>query len=81
MVVCYLDSIGEIDIKCKSCYNQFRFGDGKVFCSKATVNIAASIGDTDVYMKTVIVDCEIPLLLPKESKKLWPNILTESYRY
>ena len=66
---CYLDSIGDKSLTVEPSTNQFRFGDGKIFHSKGKINIPASIGATDVFIRADIVNCEIPLLLSKDSMK------------
>ena len=66
---CYLDSLDVKSLQRIQSDNQFRFGDGKVFKSSGKVNLPATIGNVDVHINTDVIDCEIPLLLSKESMK------------
>ena len=45
----------------------FRFGAGKTYPSIKQVNIPVHTGEQPGYILTDVVDCEIPLLLSKDS--------------
>ena len=52
----------------KSCV-PFKFGDGRIINSYQTVTFPAKIGSCLCNIKREVVECEIPLLLSKESSK------------
>lgn len=54
---------------------EFRFGDGVNVMSSERVTIPAVIGDTHCNISTEVVDCDIPLLLSKESLKRADTVL------
>ncbi|CAG2196694.1 unnamed protein product [Mytilus edulis] len=62
------DSANE-EIKCKESNTPFKFGDGKTVHSYQSVKLPATIGSLKCYIETEVVDCEIPLLLSKDSLK------------
>lgn len=52
-----------------------RFGDGVNVMSSESVTIPAVIGDTHCNISTEVADCDIPLLLSKESLKRADTVL------
>ena len=51
-------------------YNCFRFGvGGPIYNSKRKVKFPAKIGNKDIFIEADVIDCDIPLLLSKESMK------------
>ncbi|VDI13885.1 Hypothetical predicted protein [Mytilus galloprovincialis] len=68
------DSANE-EIKCKESNTPFKFGDGKTVHSYQSVKLPATIGSLKCYIETEVVDCEIPLLLSKDSLKRAQTVL------
>ncbi|VDI51206.1 Hypothetical predicted protein [Mytilus galloprovincialis] len=68
------DSANE-EIKCKESNTPFKFGDGKTVHSYQSVKLPATIGSLKCYIETDVVDCEIPLLLTKDSLKRAQTVL------
>ena len=48
---------------------RFRFGDGEIFTSSEIVTLPIQIGSQHVKLRTNVVDCDVPLLLSRESLK------------
>ena len=69
---CYLDTLpleeSEKIIR-EDSDSRFQFGYGEPLESQGAVNIPAKIGSNDVFIKTDIVDTDLPLLLSKQSMK------------
>ena len=53
----------------------FKFGDGETKYSYQLVKFPANIGGFECFIEAEVVDCEIPLLLSKESLKRAQTIL------
>ena len=67
---CYADTLAENTILEEHHSGKiFRFGAGKAHPSIKQVNISVHIGEQPGYILTDVVDCEIPLLLSKDSMK------------
>ena len=67
---CYLDSLNKEEsakVQSQSSSKVFRFGDGKCYEATRKVTIPAMIGDTEVHIETQVVNCDLPLLLSKNS--------------
>ena len=62
-------------IQCKESCTPFKFGDGKTVYSYQSVKLPATIGSVNCYIETEVVDCEIPLLLSKDSLKRAETVL------
>lgn len=68
----YLDSIPraerlKIELTTAPC--KFRFGDGETYDSMKIYNIPVNIGGIPAAIQTHVIDCDIPLLLSRESLK------------
>ncbi len=70
-----LDEAEIRDIRHRVSNQQFKFGDGATFRSYENSVIPAVIGGTSCKISTEVVDCDIPLLLSKESLKKAGTIL------
>ena len=57
------------DLQENSSNKLFKFGASIPYLSLKQVNLPANIGGTDGHILTDVVDCEIPLLLSKNSLK------------
>ena len=69
---CYMESLTENELKKVSVEKSdslFKFGNNKLIKSKRRVNIPCLIGNRNVTLACDVVDCQIPLLLSKESMK------------
>ena len=67
---CYLDSLNKEEsakVQSQSSSKVFRFGNGKFYDTTRKVIIPAMIGDTEVHIETQVVNCDLPLLLSKNS--------------
>ena len=67
---CYLDSLNKEDsamVQSQSSSKVFRFGDGKCYEATRKVAIPAMIGHTEVQIETQVINCDLPLLLSKNS--------------
>ena len=68
----YIETLSENDqrrIISKPSEHQFRFGVGKIFKSKKEVTLPMYIDDTQIRMKTQVVEAKIPLLISRNSLK------------
>ncbi|CAC5407522.1 unnamed protein product [Mytilus coruscus] len=63
------------EIKSKESHTSFKFGDGQTVYSYQSVKLPAAIGSLNCYIETEVVDCEIPLLLSKDSLKRAQTVL------
>ncbi|CAC5382062.1 unnamed protein product [Mytilus coruscus] len=63
------------EIKSKESHTPFKFGDGQTVYSYQSVKLPATIGSLNCYIETEVVDCEIPLLLSKDSLKRAQTVL------
>ena len=69
---CYMDTLPEsVILEQHESKNQFKFGDvnSPVYPSPTRYNLPVTIGTTSGYIWTDIVDCEIPMLLSKDTLK------------
>ena len=69
---CYLDSLNKEEsakVQSQSSLKVFRFGDGKCYEATRKVTIPAMTGDIEVHIETQVVNCDIPLLLSKNSMR------------
>ena len=69
-LVAYLDSLSVLDKKSvKKCTssNTFRFGDGHIVESLGGIDIPCYIGGKKMILHTDIVNCDIPLLISRDS--------------
>ena len=67
---CYLDSLNKEEsamVQSQSGSRVFRFCDSKCYETTRKVTIPAMIGDTEVEIETQVVNCDLPLLLSKNS--------------
>ena len=74
----YVDSLDEKSqkkITCSESKTPFKFGDGKTVYSNQLVKFPAKIGTNNCSIEAEVVDCELPLLLSKESLKRAKTIL------
>lgn len=59
--------------QCSRCSNSpeinFRFGDGDMVTSNERVKVPAELGRESVFFETYVIDCDIPLLLSRETMK------------
>ena len=67
---CYLDSLNKEEsamVHSQSSSKVFRFGDGKCYEATRKVTIPVIIGDTEVRIEAQVVNCDLALLLGKNS--------------
>ena len=68
----YLNSLSRRDrssIKTKTSNNKYRFGDGKLYSSKYQATIPIYIQNSRYSLKVDVVQCNVPLLLSRETLK------------
>ena len=74
----FVESLGEKSQK-KITFSEsktpFKFGDGETKYSYQLVKFPAKIGGVECFIEAEVVDCEIPLLLSKESLKRAQTVL------
>ncbi|CAC5386683.1 unnamed protein product [Mytilus coruscus] len=63
------------EIKSKESHTPLKFDDGQTVYSYQSVKLPATIGSLNCYIETEVVDCEIPLLLSKDSLKRAQTVL------
>ena len=68
----YLDTLSRSDhllVEKHPDDSKFRFGDGDIMHSKELIVIPVQFGSQQVKLMTCVVDCDVPLLLSRESLK------------
>ena len=70
-----LDDESQKEIICSESKTPFKFGDGKTVYSNQLVKFPARIGSKDCSIEAEVVDCELPLLLSKDSLKRAKTVL------
>ena len=70
-----LDEKSQKEITFHESKTPFKFGDGETKYSYQLVKLPANIGGVECFIEAEVVDCEIPLLLSKESLKRAQTIL------
>ena len=70
-----LDDESQKKITCSESKTPFKFGDGKTVYSNQLIKFPAKIGTHDCFIEAEVVDCELPLLLSKESLKRAKTVL------
>ena len=68
----YVETLSENDrrrIISKPSEHKFRFGVGKIYNSKKEVILPMYIEDTQILMKTQVIEAKIPLLISRNSLK------------
>lgn len=68
----YLDTLSSSDRRSVYTSNstyRFRFGDGAVYTSSHTVHIPVHIGTISATLSVQVVECNVPLLISRESLK------------
>ena len=67
---CYIDTLPEnVDLQVTQSNKSFKFGPGQQYNSLKQVNLPVNINGMQARLLTDVVDCEIPLLLSKQSMK------------
>ena len=70
-----LDDKSQKEIICSESKTPFKFGDGKTVYSNQLVKFPAKIGTKVCSIEAEVVDCELPLLLSKDSLKRAKTVL------
>ena len=76
---CYLNSLSTEDkklVKTEDSSTKFRFGSGDPVPSIKRVIMPAEISGKKIFIRTEVVECDLPLLLSKEAMKRTNTVLT-----